>query len=111
LISAEERDAEGSFRGFMAESNKDEGVTFEQTGVDYLFVDEAHLYKNKAFVTHMQGVGGKGSQRAEDLDLKLHQLWERHGERVTRFATATHLRLTNHRTHFRTRLSRNVNWY
>jgi N12 class adenine-specific DNA methylase len=39
-----------------------DGVTFEETGVDYIFLDEAHLAKNLAFPTRIQGVGGTGSK-------------------------------------------------
>ena len=52
-------------------------------------VDEAHAFKNLAITTHVEGVNGAGSQRASDLDLKLHVLRERSGARVTTFATAT----------------------
>ncbi len=73
----------------LAEGHKDDGVTFEKTGIDYVFCDEAHHYKNRQFTTHMAGVGGQGSQRATDLELKLGYLRERHAARVTTFATAT----------------------
>ncbi len=66
-----------------------DGVTFEETGVDYIFLDEAHLAKNLAFPTRIQGVGGTGSKRAMDIELKLRVLRERHGDRVATFATAT----------------------
>ncbi|MGH2718115.1 MAG: DEAD/DEAH box helicase family protein, partial [Actinomycetota bacterium] len=81
--------AEERCKKLMAEEAKDDGVSFEQTGIDYLFIDEAHVFKNKEFTTHVQGVGGEGSRRATDLDLKLAYLRERHGERVAAFATAT----------------------
>jgi len=54
-----------------------------------VFCDEAHAFKNKAFPTRIQGVGGAGSKRAEDLDTKLWWLRRRHGSRVACFATAT----------------------
>ncbi len=73
----------------LAEQHKDDGVTFEQTGIDYLLVDEAHAFKNLPFPTRIQGVGGQGSQRAEDLFLKLDLLRRRHGRQVATFATAT----------------------
>ena len=66
-----------------------DGVTFDETGVDYVFIDEAHLFKNLSFPTRIQGIGGSGSKRATDLDLKLHLLRQRHGGRVATFATAT----------------------
>lgn len=52
-------------------------------------LDEAQAYKNRQFATRIQGVGGAGSMRAEDLELKLDYLRERHGTRVATFATAT----------------------
>ncbi|HSH22502.1 MAG TPA: DEAD/DEAH box helicase family protein, partial [Acidimicrobiales bacterium] len=73
----------------LDEHRKDDGVSFEQTGIDYLFVDEAHHFKNRQFATHMNGVGGQGSVRAEDLEVKLGYLRSLYGERVTTFATAT----------------------
>ncbi|WP_282827651.1 helicase-related protein [Gulosibacter sediminis] len=70
----------------------DPGLTFEALGVDYLVVDEAHLYKNLSVATNLQGVvSARGSSRATDLDMKLNWLRERHGERVATFATATPL--------------------
>jgi N12 class adenine-specific DNA methylase len=68
---------------------KDDGATFEQTGIDFVFCDEAHAFKNKAFPTRIQGVGGAGSKRSEDLDTKLWWLRRRHGSRAACFATAT----------------------
>lgn len=84
LSRAEERQKK------LLDTNKaDDGVSFEQTGIDYLFIDEAHAYKRLAFATHIDGISGAGSQRASDLDLKLAVLRERHGQRVATFATAT----------------------
>ena len=73
----------------MAEGRKDDGVTFEASGIDYVYYDEAHALKGRQFPTRIQGVGGAGSQRAEDMELKLAYLRSRHGERVATFATAT----------------------
>jgi N12 class adenine-specific DNA methylase/SAM-dependent methyltransferase len=73
----------------LLDVRRDDGVSFEQTGIDYLFVDEAHAYKNLAITTHVEGVSAAGSQRASDLELKLHTLRRRHGPRVATFATAT----------------------
>jgi N12 class adenine-specific DNA methylase len=73
----------------LAEHRRDDGVTFEATGIDYMFADEAHAYKNLHFPTRIQGVGGDGSERAEDLSMKLGLLRERHGNRVATLATAT----------------------
>jgi len=67
----------------------DQGVTWEQTGIDYLFVDEAHGYKNLATVSNIPGAAIDGSNRAEDLYMKLEHLRVTGNERVATFATAT----------------------
>lgn len=84
LLRHEER-----HRALLAEHRKDDGVTFQATGIDHVSIDEAHSYKNLEFPTRIEGVSGAGSQRAEDLALKLDVLREARGERVTTFATAT----------------------
>ncbi|MBK5224111.1 MAG: DEAD/DEAH box helicase family protein [Acidimicrobiia bacterium] len=73
----------------LAEHTKDDGVRFEETGVDYLYVDEAHAFKNRQVDSSIDGIGGTGSQRAQDLDSKLWALRRMHGPRVVTFATAT----------------------
>lgn len=70
---------------------KDAGLTFEETGIDYLLVDEAHTYKNLRTESKIPGASIDGSQAAKDLDLKLDYLREKHGGRVATFATATPL--------------------
>jgi N12 class adenine-specific DNA methylase/SAM-dependent methyltransferase len=67
----------------------DPGVTFEQTGISYLFVDEAHGYKNLATVSNIPGAGILGSKRAEDLYMKVEHLRDTGNERIATFATAT----------------------
>ncbi|KWX03232.1 hypothetical protein LI90_4283 [Carbonactinospora thermoautotrophica] len=49
----------------------DDGVFFEQLGVDYLLIDEIHYFKNLAVPVHTDGFSIKPSKRATDLDLKL----------------------------------------
>lgn len=56
--------------------SKDTGLYFEQTGCDYLIVDEAHGYKNKARECAIDSLSHPGSQKAEDLALKLGHLRE-----------------------------------
>jgi N12 class adenine-specific DNA methylase/SAM-dependent methyltransferase len=73
----------------LTDSAKDPGISFEQTGIDYVFADEAHGYKNLRTVSNIEGVGVEGSQRASDLDMKLAYLRARHGARTACFATAT----------------------
>ena len=73
----------------LLDTDYDPAVTFEQTGIDYLCVDEAHGYKNLRLVSNIPGVAIEGSQRASDLDMKLHYLRAQHGARIGCFATAT----------------------
>ena len=68
---------------------RDPGVSWEQTGIDYLIVDELHDYKNLRLASNIAGVGIEGSKRATDLDMKLSLLRAAHGERVITGATAT----------------------
>ena len=69
---------------------KDDAVTWEQTGIDRLFVDESDLFKNLGFVTKMQRIAGMPnteSNRALDMYMKTRYLAERGGGTV--FATGT----------------------
>ncbi|GAA4554905.1 SNF2-related protein [Pseudonocardia xishanensis] len=83
LLSAEERIKEKLARDY------DPAVTFERSGIDYVVVDEAHDYKNLRTVSNIPGAAIEGSNRATDLDMKLHYLRNRHGLRVGTLATAT----------------------
>ncbi|MFF4276138.1 DEAD/DEAH box helicase family protein [Streptomyces sp. NPDC001536] len=72
-------------------TKKDQGaVSFEDTGIDYLMVDEAHGYKNLATASHIEGAAIAGSARASDLHMKIEYLRE-HNEsgRVVTLATGT----------------------
>ncbi|QXC60619.1 DEAD/DEAH box helicase family protein [Aquihabitans sp. G128] len=80
---------EATYEQLLAERNHDDGITFDETGIDYLFCDEAHAYKNLRVDSSIDGVATKGSRRAQDLDAKLWALRRRHGSRVATFATAT----------------------
>jgi N12 class adenine-specific DNA methylase len=80
---------EENYKRLLAEHAKDDGVRFEETGIDYLFVDEAHAFKNRRVDSSIDGVANGGSQRAQDLDAKLWALRRAHGPRVVTFATAT----------------------
>jgi len=77
-----------------ADNKKDNLLTWEQLGVDWLFVDEAHLHKNLYRFTKMTRVAGlplTSSERAFDLYLKTRYTMQRHGnaQRGVVFATAT----------------------
>lgn len=67
----------------------DVGLTFEDSGIDYLFLDEAHAYKNLATISNIPGAAIPGSKRATDLHMKLDLLRRTRGGRLATFATAT----------------------
>jgi len=74
------------------QSRKDNVVTFEELGVDKLFVDEVHCFKNLYLVTKMRNVGGIAqveAQKSSDLFMKCRYLDEITGNRGTVFATGT----------------------
>ncbi|SKQ84874.1 helicase-related protein [Mycobacteroides abscessus] len=86
------------------QDRKDQGLGFENSGCDYLFIDEAHMFKNKQRVCNIEELScPASSQRAEDLTLKLRILRQRRRdealaagipenkviERVATFATGT----------------------
>ncbi len=74
------------------QSRKDDVVTFEELGVDRLFVDEAHYYKNLAAFSKMRNVGGISqteAQKSSDLYMKCRYLDEITGGRGVVFATGT----------------------
>ena len=76
----------------MAEERKDPGTNFEESGIDFLMVDEAHKFKNLNFVTRLgrvKGLAQGDSQRAEDLFLKLRYLEQNRPGRSGVFATGT----------------------
>ena len=73
-------------------SRKDDVVTFEELGVDRLFIDESHYYKNLYLYTKMRNVGGIAqteAQKSSDLFMKCRYLDEITGGRGTVFATGT----------------------
>ena len=80
---------EETYQRLMAADTKDDGVRFEETGLDYVFVDEGHLFKNRRVDSAIEGMANPGSQRAQDLDAKLWALRRANGPRVVTFATAT----------------------
>ena len=74
------------------QTKKDDVVTFEELGVDRLFVDESHYYKNLYLYTKMRNVGGIAqteAQKSSDLFMKSRYLDEITGGRGTVFATGT----------------------
>lgn len=76
-----------------SKAKDEDNIDFEQLGIDSLFVDEAHNFKNLQYVTRMNNVSGlgntNGSQRAFDLYTKIRYLQGLNGGRGIVFATAT----------------------
>lgn len=76
----------------LSSSKKDDTLYFEELGIDKLFVDEAHEFKNLMSVTKLQnvsGISGRTSQRATELFMKCRYLDEKTGGRGVVFATGT----------------------
>ena len=74
------------------QKRKDDVVTFEQLGVDRLFVDESHFYKNAFFYTKMRNVAGiaqTDAQKCSDMFMKCQYLDEITGGKGVTFATGT----------------------
>ena len=75
-----------------SDERKDDVITFEQLGVDRLFVDESHFYKNLFLTTKMRNVAGLSTseaQKSSDMFGKCHYLDEITGGRGVVFATGT----------------------
>jgi hypothetical protein len=76
----------------LAEDKKDDGLVFDELGVDHVFIDEAHYFKNLETPTKMDRVAGVqtgGSERAFDLFMKCRYLGRRHPGHGVTFATGT----------------------
>ena len=83
---------EARLEKLQAEDRKDDVVTFEQLGVDRLFVDEAHNYKNLFLYTKMRNVAGLSTtdaQKSSDMFAKCRYMDELTGGRSVVFATGT----------------------
>ena len=79
-------------KDLLAEDKKDDGLVFDELGVDHVFVDEAHYFKNLETPTKMERVAGiqtGGSERAFDLYMKARYLHEKHPGHGVTFATGT----------------------
>ena len=82
----------GKLERLNDQSRKDDVVTFEELGVDRIFIDEAHYYKNLAAFSKMRNVGGISqteAQKSSDLYMKCRYLDELTGGRGVVFATGT----------------------
>ena len=76
----------------LLDSPRDDVVTFEELGVDRLFVDESHAFKNLYYQTKMQDVAGLSSaeaQKSSDMYMKCRYLDEKTGSKGVVFATGT----------------------
>jgi N12 class adenine-specific DNA methylase len=86
------RSLEARLEKLNKQERKDDVVTFEELGIDKLFVDEAHNYKNLFLYTKMRNVGGIAqteAQKSTDLFMKCRYLDEITGGKGTVFATGT----------------------
>ena len=92
--AAKRRDAlEERLKKLVDSENKDNSLYWSELGVDALFVDEAHEFKNLAYSTSMRNVAGlgdaSGSQRAMDMFMKVRHVLKATGGRNVVFATGT----------------------
>jgi N12 class adenine-specific DNA methylase len=79
-------------KDLLAEKKKDDGLVFDELGVDHIFIDEAHNFKNLETPTKMERVAGiqtGGSERAFDVYMKARYLDEQHAGHGVTFATGT----------------------
>ncbi len=83
---------EAKLKDLLAEDKKDDGLVFDELGVDHIFIDEAQYYKNLETPTKMERVAGiqtGGSERAFDMYMKCRYLEEKHPGHGVTFATGT----------------------
>jgi N12 class adenine-specific DNA methylase len=79
-------------KDLLAKDKKDDGLVFDELGVDHVFIDEAHGFKNLETPTKMERVAGiqtGGSERAFDVYMKARYLDEQHAGHGVTFATGT----------------------
>ena len=79
-------------KDLLAKDKKDDGLVFDELGVDHVFIDEAHYFKNLETPTKMDRVAGiqtGGSERAFDVYMKARYLGEQHPGHGVTFATGT----------------------
>ena len=93
-LESTKRNLETKLEKLNNDSKRDTTITFEELGIDRLYVDEAHIFKNKFFNTKMgRNIAGinasSASQRAEDLAMKCQYLDELTGSKGCIFATGT----------------------
>jgi hypothetical protein len=92
MLERSRKRLEGQLKELAATEKKDDGLTFEELGVDRLFVDEAHYFKNLFYVSKMTRIAGlpqTASQRAFDLFLKVLHVQRMNAGAGVVFATGT----------------------
>lgn len=92
ILERAKKRLEGTLKELTASERKDSGLTFEELGVDRLFVDEAHCFKNLFYITKMTRIAGlpqTASQRAMDMFLKVSHVQRMNGGAGVVFATGT----------------------
>ena len=83
---------EERLKDLLADDKKDDGLVFDELGVDHIFIDEAHYFKNLETPTKMERVAGiqtGGSERAFDVYMKARYLHGQHAGHGVTFATGT----------------------
>lgn len=73
----------------LQDKPRDPGITFEETGIDYLCVDELHEFKNLSTPSRIPDANIDGSKKASDLHMKVDYLRKTNGDRVITGATGT----------------------
>lgn len=94
-LESQKKSLETQLKRLLNDDKKDKQITFEQLGIDSLFVDEAHYYKNLAVFSKMRNVAGISNthaKKASDLLMKLEYLGSHDGiSGIATFATGTPL--------------------
>lgn len=91
-LESAKKQLEKRLKLLLESKTKDNVINFEETGIDYLVVDEAHLFKNLFIQTKLNdiaGVTGAKSQRASDLYMKTEFLLDKQNGKGVVFATGT----------------------
>jgi N12 class adenine-specific DNA methylase len=93
-MAKQRENLQSKLKNLLDAGRKDDGLTFDELGVDALYVDEFHEFKNLAFATGMQRVAGlgnpAGSQKAADMYMKIQHIQEKTGGNIV-VATGTPL--------------------
>lgn len=92
MIEKQKVKREERLKDLLAQEKKDDGLVFDELGVDHLFIDESQYFKNLETPTKMERVAGiqtGGSERAFDLFMKVRYLHEQHAGHGVTFATGT----------------------